>query len=128
MIITLCGSTRFERAFHFWNKKLTMDGHVVLSLTAFPSIEGEREWYDDATKVALDAAHFKKILVSDAILVINEWEGSESYTGYSTKNEVAFATLHDKTIYWSSMICSRTGCLVRLTQRPPCEMCRCPTP
>ncbi len=123
MIITLCGSTRFERGFHFWNKKLTMDGHTVFSLTAFPSIEGEREWYDAETKVNLDTAHFRKILASDAILVINEWEGSETYTGYSTKNEVDFAVLHGKTVYWSSLTCGFPTCPGRLTQRPPCSVC-----
>ncbi len=34
-IITLCGSTRFQKEFEEWNEKLTFQGNVVIGLEAF---------------------------------------------------------------------------------------------
>lgn len=124
MIITLCGSARFENGFHHWNKRLTMDGHVVFSLTAFPSIEGKKNWYDLETKIALDDAHKKKIDASDAIFVIDEWETSELYTGESTTHEIAHAEAGGKKIFRSSRTCANPRCSDRFNQRPPCAVCR----
>lgn len=99
MIITLCGSSRFEKWYHAWNKALTVMGHTVFSLTAFPSQEVKREWYSPEMKQALDAAHFRKIEASDAIFVLNVM----AYIGPSTLNEIRYASkLRKKLIFLES--------------------------
>jgi predicted HAD superfamily Cof-like phosphohydrolase len=96
MIITLCGSARFEREFHLWNEALTMAGHTVFSLAVFPSTRGgEKSWYSDHEKELLDLAHLAKISASHAILVINK----EGYIGDSCKREILWAVTQSKAIY-----------------------------
>jgi len=88
MIITLCGSARFEPWFHAWNEALSLSGHVVFSLAAYPSqYEGVKEWYTKEEKAVLDAVHKGKIDVSHAILVLNVF----AYIGESTLSEIEHA-------------------------------------
>ncbi len=122
MIITLCGSARFENLYHFWNKRLTLDGHVVFSLAVFPSSEGSKHWYDEDTKLLLDLIHKRKIDASDAIFVIDEWN-EKMYIGTSTQSEIDYALEHEKIIYRASVTCDHPVCPSRLTQRPPCSVC-----
>ena len=97
MIITLCGSARFERHYHAWNKILTLSGHTVFGLTAYPSTEGgNKDWYDDETKRLMDEAHFRKIEASDAVFFINRF----GYMGESTMAEARFAFERDKIVYF----------------------------
>jgi len=96
-IITLCGSARFERLFKAWNEALTMAGHTVFSLTAYPSDKaGVKLWYTEEQKTALDAAHLRKINASDAIFVLN----LHAYIGESTLREVEYARKLGKTVYF----------------------------
>jgi hypothetical protein len=102
MIITLCGSARFESAWHYWNERLTLEGHTVFSLAVFPSVKyGVKDWYDAETKRKLDAAHIRKIDASDAIFVITGAAGDERYVGESTRREIAHAMNVKKTIIYS---------------------------
>lgn len=95
--ITLCGSARFERLFKAWNEALTMAGHTVFSLTAYPSDKaGVKQWYTEEQKAALDAAHFRKIAASDAIFVLN----LHAYIGESTLREIEHARQLGKTVYF----------------------------
>lgn len=96
MIITLCGSARFEKEFKDWNLKLSMAGHVVFSLTAYPSDYGGKDWYTPEQKQKLDLIHFAKITASDAILVLNV----DNYIGESTSREIAWARLQLKNVFW----------------------------
>lgn len=96
MIITLCGSARFEDWFHAWNEALTLAGHTVFSLACFPSIKGAQAWYDEPTKVALDAAHRRKIDASEAIMVLNAF----AYIGESTLAEIGYARDRGKQVYF----------------------------
>ena len=97
MRLTLCGSAKFERAFHVWNEKLTLAGHTVYSLAVFPSFKnGDKNWYTEDQKIALDVAHFAKIMNSDGIVVLN----GDGYFGESTKREIAFARVFGKRVYW----------------------------
>ncbi len=84
MIITLCGSTKFEEQFHAWNEALTLAGHVVLSLGVFPSNKPDREWYTPEQKEALDLVHLAKIELSDAIILLNV----DGYVGSSARREI----------------------------------------
>lgn len=97
MRITLCGSTRFEKEFHEWDEKLTLVGHVVYSLSVYPSSkDGNKDWYDDTIKTKLDLAHLAKISNSDAIIVLNV----DGYFGDSTRREIVWARMQGKQVYW----------------------------
>lgn len=97
MKLTLCGSARFEQQFHEWNEKLTLAGHVVYALAAYPSLHGgDKNWYNEEQKMILDQAHFAKIDNSDAIVVLNV----DGYVGASTTNEIRWARMKSKTIFW----------------------------
>lgn len=97
MIITLCGSARFERLFRVWNEVLTLAGHTVFDLAVYPSEkQGTKQWYTDLEKIKLDAAHLNKIAASDAIVVLNLY----GYIGESTMREVMFARASGKQIFF----------------------------
>ena len=87
MKITLCGSARFEREFKEWNKRLSLAGHLVYSLSTYPSDESGEDWYNDEQKAMLDRVHLRKIDNSDAIVVLNPG----GYIGQSTGREIAYA-------------------------------------
>jgi hypothetical protein len=97
MIITLCGSARFEPWFHAWNEALSLSGHSVFSLAAYPSQhDGVKSWYTLAQKDVLDAVHKRKIDASAAILVLNVF----AYFGESTLGEIKHARRLGKTTYF----------------------------
>lgn len=97
MIITLCGSAKFESHWHEYNKRLGLAGHICFSLMTFPSVEGDKNWYTDEEKELLDLAHLAKIEESDAILVLN----IDDYIGDSTRREIRWAKLRNKSIYFA---------------------------
>ena len=97
MIITLCGSSRFESLFKVWNQALTLAGHTVFTLSAYPSDHaGVKTWYTEAEKQLLDAAHLRKINASDAIFVINRF----AYIGESTMGEIDHAKARNRKIFF----------------------------
>ena len=72
VIVTLCGSARFEELYHYWNERLTLAGYTVFSLAVFPSQKpAGKSWYTEEQKQELDAAHMRKIAASDAVFVID---------------------------------------------------------
>jgi hypothetical protein len=96
MIITLCGSARFEPWFHMWNEALSLSGHCVFALSSYPSLNaGEKDWYTEEQKKVLDAVHKGKIDASHAILVLNVF----AYVGESTLSEIVHAKEHRKKLY-----------------------------
>lgn len=96
MIITLCGSARFENLFHEWNEALTMTGHTVFSLAVFPSTKGgHKGWYTMREKIILDKVHKDKISASNAIVVLNH----DGYIGDSTRSEIEFAAGLNKQLF-----------------------------
>lgn len=99
MIITLCGSARFEQQFHEANEALTLAGYSVFSLAVFPSTkQGNKSWYTVEQKRMLDHVHKEKIAASDAIYVIDvDW-----YVGESTQSEIAYAQELCKHIFYMS--------------------------
>lgn len=134
MIVTLCGSARFEQDFKDWNERLTLKGHTVFSLAVYPSDkDGEKNWYTDNEKKELDAAHFRKIDASDAIFVLNR----DGYIGESTRNEIGHAWAQGKQIVYAyrgmlpsgehipplQTACPYRGCFDPLVKRPPCALC-----
>lgn len=98
MILTLCGSARFEDYWHEANKQLGLAGHICFSIMTFPSVElGEKNWHTDDQKWTLDLAHFAKIEESDGIVLLNVG----SYLGESSLRELKWARMRNKLIFWS---------------------------
>lgn len=96
LVITLCGSARFERLFKVWNEALTFAGHTVFSLAVYPSDKaGQKNWYTAEQKIELDKAHFRKIEKSNAIFVLNRY----AYIGESTLREIEYARSLGKRMY-----------------------------
>ena len=97
-IITICGSLKFQKEMMIETQKLALQGFCVLTPT-YPVLENI-----EITKEQLQLLkeeHFKKISLSDAILVINK----DNYIGKSTKLEIEYAKqLNKKIIYYSDSI------------------------
>jgi hypothetical protein len=96
MIITLCGSTKFKNEYERANLKLTMDGHIVISVAAFGHADAKN--FSEADKQKLDKIHLSKIDLADAIFVIDV----DGYIGSSTKNEIQHAKTTGKRIFYYS--------------------------
>ena len=94
-VITLCGSTKFKDTFMEVQKKLTLEGNIVISVGFFGHA-GDSDGIDEETlaknKIMLDDIHKRKIDMSDGIFVINVG----GYIGSSTKSEIEYATNHNK--------------------------------
>lgn len=85
-VITLCGSTRFKDAFLEAQKRLTLEGNIVISVGLFGH-SGDEEVWTEGTKKMLDDMHKRKIDMADEIYVINVG----GYIGSSTRSEIEYA-------------------------------------
>ena len=94
-VITLCGSTRFKEQFLEAQKRLTLEGNIVISVGLFGH-SGDEEVWTPGTKEMLDNMHKRKIDMADAIYVINVG----GYIGSSTRSEIEYAEKHGKTIMY----------------------------
>jgi len=94
-VITLCGSTRFKEQFLETQKRLTLEGNIVISVGLFGH-SGDDEVWTEGTKEMLDNMHKRKIDMADAIYVINVG----GYIGESTRSEIDYATKHGKEILY----------------------------
>ncbi len=92
-IITLCGSTKFKEQFELIQKKLTLEGNIVISVGLFGH-SGDEEVWNEGTKEMLDTMHLRKIDLADEIFVINPGK----YIGVSTKSEIEYAKSKSKKI------------------------------
>ena len=92
-VITLCGSTRFKDAFLEAQKRLTLEGNIVISVGLFGH-SGDDEVWREGTKEMLDEKKKKKIDMADAIYVINV----SGYIGSSTRSEIEYAKNNGKEI------------------------------
>ena len=92
-VITLCGSTRFKEQFIEIQKKLTLEGNIVISVGAFGHC-GDNEVWTDGKKAMLDRMHLAKIDLADEIFVINV----NNYIGDSTRNEIEYAKSKGKRV------------------------------
>lgn len=99
-VITLCGSTRFKNAFMETQKRLTLEGNIVISVGLFGHSgdqevwEGKSEDAITATKLMLDDMHKRKIDMADEIYVLNVG----GYIGSSTRSEIEYAKAHNKPV------------------------------
>lgn len=99
-IVTLCGSTRFKNEFMEVQKRLTLDGNIVISVGLFGHSGDSEVWenMDEGTltksKEMLDDMHKRKIDMADEIFVINVG----GYIGDSTRSEIQYAKMHGKKV------------------------------
>ena len=99
-VITLCGSTRFKDAFLDAQKKLTLEGNIVISVGLFGHSGDSEVWENmdegtlTKTKEMLDDMHKRKIDMADEIFVINVG----GYIGSSTKSEIEYAIATGKEV------------------------------
>ena len=94
-VITLCGSTKFKEQFLEVQKKLTLEGNIVISVGLFGH-SGDDEVWTEGTKEMLDDMHKRKIDMADAIFVINV----NGYIGDSTLSEIKYAKMRGKEIIY----------------------------
>ena len=92
-IITLCGSTRFKNEFIAEQKRLTLEGNIVISVGLFGH-SGDVEVWTESTKEMLDDMHKRKIDLADEIFVVNPG----GYIGSSTRSEIEYALQTGKII------------------------------
>ena len=99
-VITLCGSTRFRDEFMETQKRLTLEGNIVISVGLFGH-SGDNEVWENMdegtltkTKEMLDDMHKRKIDMADEIFVINVG----GYIGSSTRSEIEYAEATGKSV------------------------------
>ena len=99
-VVTLCGSTRFKDQFMEAQKKLTLEGNIVISVGLFGHAGDGEVWENmdegtlTKTKEMLDDMHKRKIDMADEIFVINVG----GYIGSSTRSEIEYAEKTGKTV------------------------------
>ena len=101
-VITLCGSTRFKDEFMETQKRLTLEGNIVISVGLFGH-SGDNEVWENMdegtltkTKDMLDDMHKRKIDMADEIFVINVG----GYIGASTRSESDYAVAAGKPVHY----------------------------
>jgi len=95
--ITLCGSLKFQKEMMIVAEELALDGNCILTPTypVMKNIEIKEEQFEK-----LKEAHFKRIELSDAILVVNV----NNYIGNSTNLEINYAKkLGKEIIYYTDL-------------------------
>ena len=80
-IITLCGSLKFKKEMMIVAEKMALEGNCILT-PVYPILENIERTEEQLLK--LKEAHFRRIELSDAILVANV----NNYIGESTKLEI----------------------------------------
>ena len=91
-IITLCGSVKFKDDFLEMQKRLTLEGNIVISVGFFDL--SPNEVLSDKARKMLGDIHKRKIDLSDEIFVINKG----GYIGESTRSEIEYAKNHGKIV------------------------------
>ena len=97
-VVTLCGSLKFQKEMMTVAEKMALEGYWILT-----PVYSVSEKIDITKKqlINLKEAHFKRIELSDAILVVN----INNYIGDSTNLEIDYAKkLGKKIIYYTDLI------------------------
>lgn len=93
-IITICGSSKFKQEILKVNEDLSMQNYIVLMNGVF--IEADNVDILNEEKKQLEDLHNDKILISDAIYVVNK----DGYIDDVTKSHIEFAKKHNKEIMY----------------------------
>ena len=94
-VITLCGSTHFKDEFMEAQKRLTLEGNIVISVGLFGHFSDDEVW-TEGTKEMLDDMHKRKIEMADEMFVINVG----GYIGSSTRSEIEYASSTGKAVHY----------------------------
>ena len=117
-VVTLCGSTRFKEQYMEVQKRLTLEGYIVISVGLFGH-SGDEEVWKPGTKEMLDDMHLRKIDMADEIFVINVG----GYIGESTKREIAYAEKTGKKVNYLEKECGTGEAGLRNGVCPLCPVC-----
>jgi len=97
-VITICGSLKVQNEIMKVAEKMALDGNCILTPT-YPVLENIQTTEEQLKK--LKEEHFKRIELSDAILVVN----INNYIGDSTNKEIEYAKkLKKEIIYYTDLI------------------------
>lgn len=97
-IITLCGSLKFQKEMMIIAEKMALEGYCILT-PVYPVSENMERAEEQLIK--LKEAHFKRIELSDTILVVNV----NNYIGNSTNLEIEYAKkLGKEIIYYTNLM------------------------
>ena len=97
-IITLCGSLKFQKEMMEIAEKVALEGNCILT-PVYPALDNIERTEEQLVK--LKEAHFKRIELSDAILVVN----LNNYLGNNTNLEIDYAKkLGKRIIYYTDLI------------------------
>ena len=92
-VVTLCGSTRFKEQYMEVQKRLTLEGCIVISVGLFGH-SGDEEVWKPGTKEMLDDMHLRNSTWQTRSFVVNVG----GYIGESTRREIAYAEKTEKKI------------------------------
>ena len=97
-IITLGGSLKFQKEMMEIAEKVALEGNCILT-PVYPVLDNIKRTEEQLVK--LKEAHFKRIELSDTILVVN----ISNYIGDSTKVEIDYVKkLGKEIIYYTNLI------------------------
>lgn len=97
-IITLCGSLKFQKEMMTVAEKMALEGYCILT-PVYPVLENMKATEEQLIK--LKESHFRRIKLSDAILVVNV----NNYIGESTNLEIEYAKkLGKEIIYYTNLM------------------------
>lgn len=92
MKLALIGSSRFKDLFDAANRELTLKGHIVYSIAMIST----GDTLSEPQKTILDLVHLRKILESDAVVLVSDATG---YYGTSTNREFQWAQIVGRQIF-----------------------------
>ena len=101
-VITICGSLRFQEEMMKVAQEMVLKGDCILTPT-YKILKDMEPTYNQLTKIT--EAHFKRIELSDAILVLN----INNYIGVNTILEIEYAKkLGKEILYYTELIKDNT--------------------
>lgn len=93
-VVCMCGSTKFKQTWIDENKRLTIEGNIVLSVGLF----GHHEGITEELKIKMDELHKRKIDLCDWVWVLDVG----GYIGESTRSEIKYAEVKGKLVKYLS--------------------------
>lgn len=97
-VITLCGSLKFKKDMMTIAENMSLKGYCILT-PVYPVSENIERTEEQLIK--LKEAHFKRMELANAVLVVNV----NNYIGNSTKLEIEYAKkLGKEIIYYTDLI------------------------
>lgn len=98
-VITICGSMKYKQEMMEVGEKFALEGNCII--TPLFTTRQNKDEYTKEDINNLKLAHFKRIELSDAILVVNVG----GYIGESTKLEIEHAkSLNKEIIYYTDLM------------------------